>query len=215
MLKELFEELNFPSKKNLIRAAKKRGISLEGIDDVIKEQPVAQLFGKAPAQKGAISTAGEHDKYQADLISFKQYNRKANGGHSDALSVTNVYDRKTHVLPLKSQEQTIVWAAFEKILEKFGGKPRRLDVDGATQFAGTFAEKALAKGIEIHVRSAKPPDVNFLSVGDSSMGALKKSLGKDMAAKTQRFGSISSKRQKRLTTTHQTMPPFMALRLMM
>ena len=173
-LKELYSELNYPSKFFLLRVAKKRGISTEGVDDIIKAQPVGQLFGQAPAQKGAISTTGEFGKFQADLISFKQYDRKKNGGFADALSVTNVFDRKTHVLPLKDKEQKTVWEAFRKILEKFGGTPARLDVDGGTEFAGTFAEKSLAKVIDIHVRSANPADVNFLGVGDSAMGNLKK-----------------------------------------
>ena len=180
-IKELYEELNYPSKKVLQRVAKKRGISTEGIDAIIKQQPVGQLFGQAPAQKGAIATTGEFGKFQADLMSFKSMDKKANGGHSDALSVTNVYDRKTHVLPLKSKEQSVVWAAFEKILEKFGGKPARLDVDGGNEFAGTFAEKAEAKGIQIHVR--KERDINFLGIGDNAIGAIKKSLGRDLAAK--------------------------------
>ena len=167
-LKELYEELNFPSKTKLLQAAKKRGIATAGVDAIYKEQPVGQLFGKAPASKGAISTKGEFDKFQADLISFKQYDRKKNDGYADALSVTNVFDRKTHVLPLKSKEQKVVWAAFEQILTKFGGKPTRLDVDAGSEFTGYFAEQAQGKGIEIHSRSANPPDVNFLAVGETN-----------------------------------------------
>jgi hypothetical protein len=166
-LKELYEELNFPSKTKLLQAAKKRGIPIAGMDVLYKEQPIGQLFGKAPAQRGAIATAGEHDKWQADLISLKQYSRKQNSGYTDALSVTNVFDRKTHVLPVKSKEQKVVWEAFEQILTKFGGAPRRLDVDAATEFTGAFAEQARAKGIEIHTRSANPPDKDFLAVGDA------------------------------------------------
>ena len=93
-LKELYEELGFPSKTKLLQAAKRRGISTEGIDDVIKEKPLGQLFGKAPAQKGHIATAAKHDKWQADLIDYKQFSKKANDGHNHALSVTNVFDRK-------------------------------------------------------------------------------------------------------------------------
>ena len=102
-LKEFYEELSFPSKTKLRQAAKKRGISTEGIDALYKEKPVGQLFGKAPAQKGHIATTREHDKWQADIIDYKQFSKKANDGFQHALSVTNVFDRKTHVLPLKSK----------------------------------------------------------------------------------------------------------------
>ena len=119
------------------------------------------------------------------LISLVSNNMigKKHGGYADALSVTNVFDRKTHVLPVKSKEQAVVWEAFKEILEKFGGTPARLDVDGGTEFQGRFLASANAKGIAVHARSANPPDVNFLGVGDSAMGALKKNLGKDMASK--------------------------------
>ena len=61
-LKELYEELNFPSKTKLLQEAKKRGIPIAGMDVLYKEQPVGQLFGKAPVQKGAIATASEHEE---------------------------------------------------------------------------------------------------------------------------------------------------------
>ena len=107
-LKELYEELNYPSKTKLLQVAKRRGINTEGVDNVIKEKPVQQLFGKAPAQKGHIATTGEHDKWQADLIDFKQYSKKNNEGHNHALVVTNVFDRKTYTLPIKSKDVNLV-----------------------------------------------------------------------------------------------------------
>ena len=103
-LRELYEELNYPSKTKLLQVAQKRGISTEGIDALYKEKPVGQLFGKAPAQKGHIATMGEHDKWQADIIDYKEFSKKANDGFQHALSVTNVFDRKNHVLLLKSTQ---------------------------------------------------------------------------------------------------------------
>ena len=180
--KKLYEELSFPSKTKLRQAAKKRGISTEGIDALYKEKPVGQLFGKAPAQKGHIATMGEHDKWQADIIDYKQFAKKANDGLQHALSVTNAFDRKTHVLPLKSKAPKEVWAKFQTIMGKFGAKPRRLDVDAGNEFAADFATRAQADGIEMHVRKGNPPDVNFLGVGDNAIGKIKANVGKQMAA---------------------------------
>ena len=178
-LKELYEELNYPSKTKLLQVAKRRGINTAGVDDVITEKPVQQLFGKAPAQKGHIATTGEHDKWQADLIDFKQYSKKNNEGHNHALVVTNVFDRKTYTLPIRSKEPKEVWAKFQAILGKFGAKPKRLDVDKDNAFAADFATRAQEQGIEMHVRSTNPPDVNFLGVNDAANGKLKQSLFKD------------------------------------
>ena len=72
LLKELYEELDFPSKTKLAQAAKRRGISTEGIDDLYKDG-VRQLFGKAPASKGAIAATSEDHKFQADIIDCKGY----------------------------------------------------------------------------------------------------------------------------------------------
>ena len=180
---ELFEQLDFPSKTKLKQAAKKKGISTEGIDALYKERPVGQLFGKAPASKGAIATAGEHQKYQADIIDYKQFSKKANDGFQHALSVTNVFDRKTHVLPLKSKQPSEVLQKFNEILTKFGATPKRLDVDSGNEFTGAFLDGMRAKNIEVHVRSTKPTaDVNFLAVGDTAIGKIKAGVGRRMAA---------------------------------
>jgi hypothetical protein len=183
-IKDLYEELNFPSKTKLKQVAKKRkiGYTEDELDNLYKETPVGQLFGKAPASKGHIATAGEFDKFQADIIDYKQFSKKANEGHIAALSVTNVFDRKTYTEKLKSKAPKEVWAAFEKILNKFGSKPRRLDVDGGNEFAASFAERARGQNIELHVRKGNPPDVNFLGVGDAAIGKIKQNVGKAQAA---------------------------------
>lgn len=184
MLKDLYEELNFPSKTKLKQVAKKRNIEFTAaeLDALYKETPVGQLFGKAPSQKGAIATNSEHGKWQADLIDYKQYSKKNNDGKIAALSVTNVFDRKTYTEPLKSKQPKEVWSKFETILDRVGTQPRRLDIDAGNEFSAFFAERAQARGIELHVRKGDPPDVNFLGVGDAAIGKIKQGVGKAQAA---------------------------------
>ena len=94
-----------------------------------------------------------------------------------------MFDRKTHVLPLKSKEPKEVLAKFNEILTKFGITPKRLDVDSGNEFAGAFLEGMRAKNIEVHVRSTKPTaDVNFLAVGDSAIQKIKSNVAKRQAA---------------------------------
>jgi len=179
-LKELYDELVAPSRTKLQQVAKRRKLEYtkEQLDKLYKDNTTGQLFGKAPTQKGAIATAGEHDKWQADLIDYKQFSKKANDGHQHALSVTNVYDRKTYTEKLKSKEPGEVWAKFQTIMGKFGAKPKRLDVDADQAFGAGFTTNAQGDGIEIHQRRGNPADVNYIAVADSAMGKIKKMVGK-------------------------------------
>ncbi|MEC7266540.1 MAG: hypothetical protein VXV74_03845, partial [Pseudomonadota bacterium] len=177
-------ELNFPTKNQLLRIARRRGISTEGVDvdDIVKEKPVQQLFGKPFPQRGKIATLGLNDTWQADLLDLKQSRKKNNDGFQAALIVTRVFDRKTFALPT-SKEPKEVWQKFMAIVGKFGAKPKRLDVDSGNEFAAHFATRAQQENIEIHTRTTNPTaDVNFLGVVDAAIQKVKTALFKDMVA---------------------------------
>ena len=156
-LRALYEEFNYPTKKQLLRIAKREGVSTDNIDEVVAEKPIAQVFGRPFPQKGKITTLGLNDRWQADLIDFKQYSAKNNDGFLSALVVTRVFDRKTHALPTNKGAKE-VWQKFMAIVGKFGAKPKRLDVDSGNEFAAHFATRAAQEGIEYtRARRTQPP----------------------------------------------------------
>ena len=201
-LKALYTEFNYPTKKQLLRIAKRRGVPTDDIDEVVAEKPVQQLFGRPFPQKGKITTLGLNDKWQADIVDFKQYSAKNNDGFKSALVVTRVFDRKTHALPT-SKEAKEVWQKFMAIVGKFGAKCKRLDVDSGQEFAAHFATRAEQEGIEIHTRATQPnADINFLGVIDSAISKIKTSLFKDLAA--QNTTRWVDKLQKAVTAYNDT-----------
>ena len=106
-LRALYEEYNYPTKNQLLRIAKREGVSTDNIDEVVAEKPIAQVFGRPFPQKGKITTLGLNDKWQADLIDFNAYSAKNNDGFKSALIVARVFDRKTHALPTSKEPKEV------------------------------------------------------------------------------------------------------------
>ena len=71
---------------------------------------------------GAVAATSDDHKFQADIIDYKQFSKKANDGFQHALSVTNALDRKTNLLFSKSKEPKEVWQKFMAIVGKFRGE---------------------------------------------------------------------------------------------
>ena len=177
-LRELNEQLGNPSQAKLLAAAKKRKLNVTAaqVKEVVKEDSVRELFGKPQAAKGHHATEGENAQWQGDIIDLKD---QGNEEFKFALSVTNVFDRKTHTEPLKTKSQAETWSAFEKILAKFGSKPSKLSVDAGEEFSGTFEQAAKARGIV--VQSKLPNDPNAIAISDRAVASIKNGLFRRMA----------------------------------
>ena len=181
-LKELNNELGQPSQAKLLQAARKRGLKVTAaqVKEVVQAGSTREIFAKPQQQRGHHATESESAHWQADLIDFKQFKASSNKDNKYALSVTNVFDRKTHTEALSSKKPQEVWQAFEKILGKFGSRPSKLSTDNGEEWGGAFAEGAKAKGI---VLQGKLSDPNAIAVSDAAVAHIKKTLFRDMASK--------------------------------
>ena len=177
-LRKLNDELGNPSQQKLLRAAKKRKLNVTAaqVKEVVKEDSTREIFGKPQAAKGHHITDGENSIWQGDIIDLKD---QGNEEFKYALSVTNVFDRKTNTEPLKTKSQTEVWSAFEKILTKFGSKPSKLSVDAGEEFSGSFEQAAKARGIV--VQSKLNNDPNAIAISDRAVQSIKNQLFRRMA----------------------------------
>ena len=180
-LRDLNEQLGFPSAAKLLAAAKRKGIDVKAADvkKLAKNDPARQVFGKPFAQKGHQVASAQNDRWQADLIDLKQYSAKNNEGKKAALLVTDVFTRQTKTAPVASKKPAEIWEAFQKVKGELGGKPSRLDTDAGAEFLGEFEEKAKADGIA--VQSKNPEDVNGLAINDRSMQSIKNTTFRLMA----------------------------------
>jgi hypothetical protein len=68
-------------------------IKLAEARQFVQAQETRQVFAPAPASKGHVTAARLDDKWQADLIYFKQADVKENKGMRVALLVTDVFSR--------------------------------------------------------------------------------------------------------------------------
>ena len=181
-LRELFEELNQPSAQKLLAAAKKRklNVTAQQAKEVAGAEPTRQVFtAKGFTNKGSIPSSGQRDRWQADLLDFKEYDAEQNKGSKYALIVTRVFDRQVRTADLKTKTPGEVWSAFQDIVNQFGSKPSRLDVDAGLEWSGFFAEQAKKENIAIQTRS--PSDVNFLAVLDKASASIKSNLFRALA----------------------------------
>ena len=178
-LKELNEELNNPSEAKLLTAAKKKGLKVTKaqVKEIVKsDSTVREVFAKPQAQRGAHATNEEGAIVQADLIDLKEQGEE----FKYVLVVTELFTRKTHTAKLKTKTQGEVWAAFDRLLDKFPKAVQKVDTDGGFEFLGEFKEKAEAKGIVVQ---SKNGDVNSNAVSDAAIQSIKANLFRDMAKK--------------------------------
>jgi transposase InsO family protein len=155
-------------------------IKLAEARQFIQSQETRQIFAPTPASKGHVTAARLDDKWQADLIDFKQANAKENEGNRVVLIVTDVLSRYTWAEPLADKAAETVAKAFEAIMRKTGRKPAEVDSDGGNEFGRVFDEMLERHGIA-H-RTKRPGHTNALAVVDTSIRRFKEILRQELAA---------------------------------
>ena len=179
-LQQLRDELGNPSAAKLFAAARKKGLQVTKSDvSEILDRSTRELFAAPQKARGAHATIQDSGSWQADLAVLTQYSAENNKDYSYFLQVTNVFDREVKTEPLKTREAPEVWAAFVKILDKWGKKPSKLDVDDGTEWGAEFAEGARRRGIVLQVKEKE--DRNGIAVNDASMKAVKEIMFRMMA----------------------------------
>ena len=102
-VREVFEELNFPSADRLLRALKQRGIPAQAKDvkAFVQKESSRQVQAPAPLFKGKISAKHLHELWFADLIDFTQTPTKS---AKYILVVQDVFSRMIWTEPHTQQD---------------------------------------------------------------------------------------------------------------
>jgi hypothetical protein len=142
----------------------------------VEAQGTRQVFVPAPQSKGHVTAARLDDKWQVDLIDFKQADAKENKGMRVALLVTDVFSRFSWVELLPDKAAATVAKAFEAILRKSGRKPAEVDSDGGTEFGRVFDDMLEQHDIahqasRPHQRASRGGHEHSQGEGDSAPGA--------------------------------------------
>ena len=188
-IKEVFEELNFPSASRLKKVLDARGIAYNAqeVGRLVQGETTRQV--QAPRYKfdGKIAAANLNSRWFADLIDFTAAPSENTGkdvglrptasGEKYILVVQDVFSRFLYTEALLDKRPQTVAAAFQNILNTAGVIPKALISDKGAEFGEPF--QAVLTANNITYTQKQTGDVNAISTLDNSIGHLKKALVRD------------------------------------
>ena len=180
-LRTVWIEQGRPGVEKLYAAALRAGLEVkrQTVQAFVKSQGTKQIFGPGPKSDGKVTATRVDDRWQADLIDFKQMDSSLNKGFKNILVVVDVFSRFAWAVPMETKSAEATAKAFGSILES-GRKPSELDTDGGLEFSGGTFE-AFLEGKDISHKIRAPGHVNALAVVDVFIKTLKETLVKDLA----------------------------------
>lgn len=188
-IQRVYDELNFPSAANLMRALKARNIPFKAkeIERIVRDDPVRAVQATGYKFNGKIAANDVNDRWFADLIDFTAVPTDGGkkikvlddttGNKKYILVVQDVFSRKIWAEAIVDKRPNTVAEAFKRIVTK-NKKPRSLTTDAGAEFQHQFEEEVSRLGIE--VRHKDPIDTNGIATLDVAIGNLKKALARVM-----------------------------------
>ena len=180
-LRTIWIDAGRPGAAKLYAAARKRGLDVKrpAVDAFVKKQETRQVFAPGPKSRGKVTATNIDDRWQIDLIDWKQMDATLNKGFRNVLVVVDVFSRFAWAVPMvaKGQEDTI--KAFDKILKTSKRKPAEVDSDNGQEFGAAFSD--FAEGKQIAHRTKQTGHVNALAVVDAVIKRLKETIRQELA----------------------------------
>ncbi len=196
-LRKVWIEAGRPGVAKLHTAARRRGLDVRraDVDAFVKKQETRQVFAPAPKSQGKVTATNIDDKWQVDVIDWKQMDAAQNKGFKNVLVVVDVFSRFAWAVPMESKSQEDTMKALGKILKSSRRKPALVDSDNGQEFGAAFTEFLEAR--KIAHRTKQPGHVNALAVADAVIKRIKETLRQDLAdAGTQNWVKFLSRAVK-------------------
>jgi hypothetical protein len=165
----------------LYTAVRKRGldVSRADVDAFVKKQETRQVFAPAPKSQGKVTATNIDDRWQVDIIDWKQMDAAQNKGFKNVLVVVDVFSRFAWAVPMESKSQDDTIKALGKILKTSKRKPAEVDSDSGQEFGAAVTE--FLEGKDIAHRTKQPGHTNAMAVVDAVIKRLKETLRQDLA----------------------------------
>jgi hypothetical protein len=187
-IREVAEELNFPSANKLKRVLESRGIkaSTKEVNAVVQGQSVRQVQAPAYRFNGKIASRELNARWFADLIDFtaapsdggrKTSLRPTKDGERYVLVAQDVFSRKLYTKAILDKRPETVAGAFEHIMADAGVKPKSVTSDLGAEFGVPFKRLLVSNGIESYQKQKE--DINAIATIDTAIGNLKKAMARD------------------------------------
>jgi hypothetical protein len=175
MIEQVYDELAFPTAKQLHAALLSRGekVSLKEVREFINKQPEQQTYNTV-VSKGKEATRSDESTMQADIIDMYAYR---SSGFRAILFTIDPWNRKIHMEALEDKKPSTVLEAFKKAIRALG-KKETVDTDQGGEFSGPFEKFLKQEGI-VHRYKDKRMQ-NTLSIMDRAIQTVKVKLFKMM-----------------------------------
>jgi transposase InsO family protein len=162
-LRKVWLDAGKPGIARFRAAAQRAGypIKLAEARQFVETQATRQVFAPAPQSTGHVTAARLDDKWQADLIDFKQADTKQNNGFRVVLSVTDVLSRYTWAEPLPDKSAETVAKAFEPSCARRGPSLPRWTAMAAPNLAASLRKCSIGTILRT-VRSGKATRMRWL-----------------------------------------------------
>ena len=151
-LRDLFEQLGYPSGQKLWAEAQRRDIDVTRaqVYEFAKTHPARQVFRQRPAHQGKVVAGEINERWAADIIDNNARpspDPKGGDPYQYILIVQDIFSRKIWAHALKSKSQDVCQQAFESIVRS-AGTPDELDTDAGNEFQGNFHEYLVEETID-------------------------------------------------------------------
>jgi len=179
-LREVWLDAGRPGIAKLYAAARRKGLdtTLASVRNFVQAQESRQIFAPGPASTGKVTSSRLDDRWQADVIDWKQMDADKNKGMKNTLVVVDVFSRFVWAVALPDKTPEEVTKAFRGILKSSRRSPAEVDSDGGAEFGGAFDEMLEKHGIA-H-RTKRAGHTNALAVVDATIRRIKEILRQEM-----------------------------------
>jgi hypothetical protein len=183
-VKELSQELGYPSANKLWAEVRKRGIQVSRMDvlRLVRSQGMRQVFRARPKYEGRITAVEINDRWVADLIDYNaQPSQDPKGGppYQYILIVQDIFSRVLFAHALKTKSPEVCQQAFESIVRR-AGLPDQLDTDNGNEWKGPFDEYLRDERIRRVVSDSR--NKNARATLDSAIKSIRHQLARILLA---------------------------------
>ena len=180
-LRAVWLEAGRPGVDKFYAAVLRSGLAImrQAAQEFVKKQETRQVFAPGPKSGGRVTASRLDDRWQCDLIDWKQMDASKNDGYKYIFVVVDVFSRFMWTIPTESKSLETTMGAFDWLLRESGRKPAEVDSDGGTEFSARFT--SFLEGKQISHTTRAIGHTNALAVVDAAIKSLKETLVKDMA----------------------------------
>jgi len=124
--------------------------------NVLLNQPAYtnHIIPRKNFRRNKVIVAGIDMVWQADLVDMQMF-KYQNSHYRYIMTVIDVFSKFAFAVPIKSKKASETKAAFESIFKKFNRIPKKIHIDGGTEFLGVCKQYLISMNIKTYITESK------------------------------------------------------------